>query len=76
MTDADSYRRYNQSEKAKARRRRYLETDKGREARRRWNARNNPRRVRVGDMYLGMSGFTVSEREELQGGASQRPRRP
>ena len=63
-------RRYRRSEKSKARDRRYLQSEKGRENRRRVQARTNARRLLVGDMYLGMCGFTVSETEAILDGST------
>ena len=45
--------------------------EKVREINLRSNSRNNPRRIRCGDMYLGMCGFTQTEREAMLSGASE-----
>lgn len=70
MSVPERQRRYNATEKGKARYRRYRQTEKGKARDQRWIdsgklAEHNARRVTVNGMYLGKMGFTESEREEL-----------
>lgn len=58
-------RRYGRSEKGMATHRRYVVTPKGKEAQKRHHERNRRRECRVGRLFLGMTGFTASEMEEM-----------
>jgi len=52
---------------------RYRRSDRGRAVAAAANRRLNPQRLFVGRLYLGTVGFSEAEREELLGGASERP---
>ncbi len=62
-------RRYRQSEKGiamvRAGNRRYRQSERGKETARLAHQFSNPRRLRVGNMYLGMVGLTQHEMKEL-----------
>lgn len=63
-------KRYVRTEKGLRARERYAQSDNGIETKRKGNARSNTRRIRVGNVYLGTCGFSVSETEAILDGST------
>ncbi len=63
-------KRYRESPGGRESRARYGKSAKGLATKRAANARTNARRIRAGDLYLGMCGFSVIETEAMLNGSS------